>query len=221
MRSSFPGPPCSAASSALSIAALHRFHWPSAPPLRAKRPSPRPDGRNQVTVELREGHLTYSLDRDGRALILPSLLGFEFRGAAAAPRRPENHRHHPAVPRRMVDPALGRSGPGARPPQRAGGLGGGDRGARAGASPSGFAPSTTASGFRYELPEQPGLGAFEITEELTEFALADNSRAWWIPSNRPRMDRSEMLYSSAPVEHARQRADSAHHGDRGTAGPSW
>jgi alpha-glucosidase len=54
-------------------------------------------------------------------------------------------------------------------------------------------------GFRYEFPEQPGLGAFEITDELTEFALADNARAWWIPSNWARMDRSEMLYSSGPV----------------------
>ena len=54
-------------------------------------------------------------------------------------------------------------------------------------------------GFRYELPEQPGLGDFEISDELTEFALADNARAWWIPSNWPRMDRSEMLYSSGPV----------------------
>src|SRR2546426_7022224 len=38
-----------------------------------------------------------------------------------------------------------------------------------------------------------------ITDELTEFALADDARAWWIPSNRPRLDRSEMLYSSSPV----------------------
>src|SRR3954463_1006717 len=42
-----------------------------------------PDGRNQVTVETRDGRLNYSLARDGRALILPSLLGFEFRGAPA------------------------------------------------------------------------------------------------------------------------------------------
>ena len=54
-------------------------------------------------------------------------------------------------------------------------------------------------GFRYELPEQSGLGTFAIRDELTEFALADNGRAWWIPSNWPRMDRSEMLYSSGPV----------------------
>ena len=54
-------------------------------------------------------------------------------------------------------------------------------------------------GFRYEFPAQPGLGEFEITDELTEFALADNARAWWIPSNWPRKDRSEELYSSGPV----------------------
>jgi alpha-glucosidase len=48
-------------------------------------------------------------------------------------------------------------------------------------------------GFRYELPAQPGIGEFEITEELTEFHFADNARAWSIPSDRPRMDRSEML----------------------------
>ena len=54
-------------------------------------------------------------------------------------------------------------------------------------------------GFRYEVPAQSGLGEFEISDELTEFALADDARAWWIPSNRPRLDRSEMLFSSSPV----------------------
>src|SRR5437660_9920875 len=40
-----------------------------------------PDGRNVVTVQVREGRLTYALERDGRAVLLPSGLGFEFRGA--------------------------------------------------------------------------------------------------------------------------------------------
>src|SRR5947209_16381140 len=40
-----------------------------------------PDGRNRVTVEIRDGALTYSLDRDGRAVLLPSRLGFAFQGA--------------------------------------------------------------------------------------------------------------------------------------------
>src|ERR1041385_7505519 len=40
-----------------------------------------PDGRNRVTVEIRDGALTYSVDRDGRAVFLPSRLGFAFQGA--------------------------------------------------------------------------------------------------------------------------------------------
>jgi alpha-glucosidase len=54
-------------------------------------------------------------------------------------------------------------------------------------------------GFRHVLPAQPALADFEIQDELTEFAFADNARAWWIPSDIARKDRSEMLYSSSPV----------------------
>ncbi|NJD18307.1 MAG: glycoside hydrolase family 97 protein, partial [Gemmatimonadetes bacterium] len=53
--------------------------------------------------------------------------------------------------------------------------------------------------FRYEFPGQPGLQAFQVEEELTEFAFADNAIAWWIPSDRARQDRSEMLYSRSPL----------------------
>ena len=157
-----------------------------------------PDGRNQVTVEVREGQLTYSLARDGRALILPSLLGFEFRGAP--PLRDElritdstrrshdewwtqpwgevarvrDHHHEVAV---AVEETAS--------PHRRFTL-------RVRAFDDGV-------GFRYEFPQQPGLSDFEISDELTQFALADNARAWWIPSNWARKDRSEMLYSSGPV----------------------
>ena len=157
-----------------------------------------PDGRTEVAVEVREGRLSYSLARDGRALILPSLLGFEFRGAP--PLRDGLHitdttrqshdewwtqpwgevarvrDHHNELAVTVEESAA---------PQRRFTL-------RVRAFDDGV-------GFRYELPEQPGLGGFEIQDELTEFALADNARAWWIPSNWPRMDRSEMLYSSGPV----------------------
>src|SRR3989440_6171215 len=40
-----------------------------------------PDGRNEVAVELHDGKLYYGLRRDGRAVLLPSLLGFELQGA--------------------------------------------------------------------------------------------------------------------------------------------
>src|SRR5436189_64302 len=38
-----------------------------------------------------------------------------------------------------------------------------------------------------------------LTPSRLGFAFADNARAWSIPSNRPRLDRSEQLYSSQPI----------------------
>ena len=169
-----------------------------AAPLRAQVRVVSPDGRNEVTVEIREGRLQYRLARDGRPLILPSLLGIALRGAPplrdglritdtarlshdewwtqpwGEVARVRDHHNELAV---AVEET-------AAPARR-------------------FTVRVRAFddgvGFRYELPAQPGLGTFEISDELTEFALADNGRAWWIPSNWARKDRSEMLYSSGPV----------------------
>ena len=55
-------------------------------------------------------------------------------------------------------------------------------------------------GFRYEVPQQPGYGAVNITEELTEFRLDDEKKlvqAWWIPGRR--WNRYEYLYNSTPL----------------------
>jgi alpha-glucosidase len=157
-----------------------------------------PDGRNRVTVEIRDGALTYSVDRDGRALLLPSRLGFTFQGAPplrdslrvvdtssnvvdetwtqpwGEVARVRDHHHELRVSIAEV------ASPGRR-------------------FVVAFRVFNDGIGFRYELPAQPGLGEFAITDELTEFALEDDARAWWIPSNRPRLDRSEMLFSSSPV----------------------
>ncbi len=157
-----------------------------------------PDGRNQVTIQVDEGRLYYSLTRDGRALILPSLLGFEFRGAPPlrdSLRITDTTRdthdetwtqpwgevarvrdHHNELAVAVAETAA----PNRRFTMR-------------------VRAFNDGVGFRYEFPEQEGLGAFEITDELTEFALADNARAWWIPSDWPRKDRSEELFSSGPV----------------------
>jgi alpha-glucosidase len=52
-------------------------------------------------------------------------------------------------------------------------------------------------GFRYELPEQEYLTDLEIVDEHTEFALADNHQAWWIPAYEP--ERYEYLYRKSPI----------------------
>jgi alpha-glucosidase len=157
-----------------------------------------PDDRNQVTVEIREGKLYYSVARDGRNIIMPSLLGFEFRGA---PPLRENLRITGTV-RNTVDRTWTQAwGEAARVRDHHNEL----RVSVVEAAAPGrrfdvaFRVFNDGVGFRYDLLAQPGLGAFEIMEELTEFAMADDARAWWIPSNRPRMDRSEFLYSSSPV----------------------
>ncbi len=179
----------------------------AAAPLQSQVRVASPDGRNQVTVEIRDSRLSYSLARDGRPMILPSVLGFEFRGAPplrdrlritdttrqakdewwtqpwGEVARVRDHYNELAVT--VVETGADTVRPSARPPVRH--------------FTVRFRAFDDGVGFRYELPNQPGLGEFVISEELTEFALADNSRAWWIPSNYARKDRSEMLYSSGPV----------------------
>src|ERR671924_371480 len=157
-----------------------------------------PDRRTQVTVAIRDGGLYYSINRDGRALFLPSRLGLAFRqgpplrdslrivdtvrsthdetwtqpwGEVAHVRD-----HYNELTVSLIETA---------PPARR--------------FTVVFRVFDDGIGFRYELPKQAGLDEFAITDELTEFTLADDARAWWIPSNRPRLDRSEMLFSSSPV----------------------
>ena len=157
-----------------------------------------PDNRNAVTVDVRDGTLFYSVSRDGKPLVTPSRLGFTFRNATALRDSlrvtGESHStfdetwaqpwgelakvrdHHNEM---RVEVAEGRA-----PSRR-------------------FSVVVRAFndgvGFRYELPDQPGLTDYEISDELTEFSLADNARTWWIASNRPRLDRSEQLYSEGPL----------------------
>ena len=157
-----------------------------------------PDGRTQVSVAIRDGGLYYSIDRDGRALFLPSRLGLAFRGMpplrdslrivdSARSTHDETwtqawgevahvRDHHNELSVSLVETA---------PPGRR--------------FTVVFRVFDDGLGFRYELPRQAGLDEFAITDELTEFTLEDDARAWWIPSNRPRLDRSEMLFSSSPV----------------------
>ena len=157
-----------------------------------------PDGKNVVTVSVRQGTLSYSLDREGKPLLLPSRLGFEFRGAPPL-----------GDSVRIVDSARTKAdeiwtqpwGEVARVRDQHNEL-------RVTAEETTsrhrrfvvvFRAFDDGVGFRYELPEQPGLADFEIMDERTEFTFAQNARAWWIPSNKPRLDRSEFLYAASPL----------------------
>lgn len=57
-------------------------------------------------------------------------------------------------------------------------------------------------GFRYEWPEQPNLKQLVIKDELTEFALAEDSDVWWIPAYQP--EHYEYLYKKTKVSDVKQ-----------------
>ena len=157
-----------------------------------------PDGRNVVTVELRAGQLQYSVARNGTRVLLPSRLGFAFRGA------------RPLVDGlRLVDTTRAARdttftlpwGEVARVRDQHAEL---RLAVEETAAPNRrlvvvFRAFDDGVAFRYELPEQPGLRDFVILDELTEFALAEDPRAWWIGASRSMPDRQEQLYSSGPL----------------------
>lgn len=51
-------------------------------------------------------------------------------------------------------------------------------------------------GFRYEFPVQPALHYFIISDELTQFNLAGDPTAWWIPGD---YDSNEYLYTTSKL----------------------
>ena len=53
-------------------------------------------------------------------------------------------------------------------------------------------------GFRYVFRDQPGLERLNIAEELTEFTLAEDATAWWIPAFE--WNREEYLYHTTPLQ---------------------
>jgi alpha-glucosidase len=157
-----------------------------------------PDGKNVVTVSVRQGALWYSLSRQGTPLLLPSRLGFEFRGAAPLG---DSVRIVDSVRTKVDETWTQPWGEVARVRDQHNEL-------RVTAEETtsrhrrfvvAFRAFDDGVAFRYELPEQPDLRDFEIVDERTEFTFASNARAWWIPSNKPRLDRSEFLYAASPL----------------------
>ncbi len=53
-------------------------------------------------------------------------------------------------------------------------------------------------GFRYELPQQPGLKTMKIADETTEFDIAPKGTAWWIPGGE--WNRYEQVYQKTPID---------------------
>jgi alpha-glucosidase len=155
-----------------------------------------PDGKNVVTVTLGGGVVRYQISHDGTDVIQPSKLGFVFKDAEplnanmrlvrseissfdetwtqpwGEVKDVRNHYNELRVDlEETTDPRRWMT--------------------------LVFRAYDDGVGFRYELPEQKHLTDFAIMDEQTEFALAGNHQAWWIPAYRPQ--RYEYLYRKSPI----------------------
>lgn len=53
-------------------------------------------------------------------------------------------------------------------------------------------------GFRYELPQQPGLATARIADEITEFDIVPKGTAWWITGGE--WNRYEQVYQKTAID---------------------
>jgi alpha-glucosidase len=161
-----------------------------------------PNGRTLVTIAAPGGQLTWSAMRDGRPVVMSSRLGIAFRdapaiggGMAIVESARRDHDETFTLPWGEVRSV--------RDQHR-------ELRVRL-AEREGLRRELwvvvrvfdDGLGFRYELPSQTNLRDFEIMEELTEFAMAEDMKAWWIPADVSSPDRQEMLYSAGPVSKLR------------------
>ncbi|MCL2094872.1 glycoside hydrolase family 97 protein [Candidatus Saccharibacteria bacterium] len=62
--------------------------------------------------------------------------------------------------------------------------------------------------WRYEIPSQPNLHKFKITNEVTEYSVDLNSTVWWIPAFQP--DRYEYNYEKSKLLELGETSQSVH-----------
>lgn len=157
-----------------------------------------------LTVEIDinpAGHATYSVERNGEAVIEPSRLGFLFTDAEKLDRyfklggtwtrSFDETWEQPWGERRFVRNHYNELR--VRLTERAHAMRSVD---------VVFRVYDDGVGFRYEFPEQASLDTVNIAEELTEFVIADPGTAWWIPAGE--WNRYEYLYHETPVSEVTQ-----------------
>ncbi len=155
-----------------------------------------PDERIELTFDLRDGAPYYAVKRDNKPVILPSRLGFRLQtgpdladgfelDGSRVQRTDETWEQpwgeqtlirdqHTELYIKLDDAEGGRR-----------------------ALDIIFRVFNDGVGFRYRIPNQPDAEAIEISDELTEFRLTGDHRAWWIPAFKG--NRYEYHYTDSPL----------------------
>ena len=153
-----------------------------------------------VTLELDDGRLAYRIDRLGEPVIASSRLGFLLRDG-----RLERNLELVSQRRRSVDETWEQPwGESRFVRNRYEELHASFREAvnRKRVFDVVFRVYDDGVGFRYEFPRQADGGDIIIDDELTEFVIAEQSTAWWIPAGE--WNRYEYLYQRTPLTEVSQ-----------------
>ena len=198
-----------------------------------------PDGQLELKFAVVDGVPEYALDRAGKAVVLPSRLGYELLdresldggftltgtafdsfdetwepvwGEEASIR---NHYNELLVTleQRPESARKAQSGVSVTDPEYTGDLG----------NPYGkgavmqvrFRLYDEGLGFRYEFPLENALTYFKVKDELTEFALTGDHTAWWIPGD---YDTQEYNYTESKLSEIRGRNESMRLGNASAEG---
>jgi hypothetical protein len=198
-----------------------------------------PDGQLELKFAVVDGVPEYALDRAGKAVVLPSRLGYELLdresldggftltgtafdsfdetwepvwGEEASIR---NHYNELLVTleQRPESARKAQSGVSVTDPEYTGDLG----------NPYGkgavmqvrFRLYDEGLGFRYEFPLENALTYFKVKEELTEFALTGDHTAWWIPGD---YDTQEYNYTESKLSEIQGRNESMRLGNASAEG---
>ena len=155
-----------------------------------------PGGTLCFELELVAGIATYAVERNGQPVVAPSKLGFLLRGAGKWEHgmklgEPTRRRHRttweqPWGESRLVVNAHNEISVPIT-----------EQGKTKRAINLVARVFDDGVGFRFEFPEQPQLEQVRIDEELTEFVIAGDAEAWWIPGGE--WNRYEYLYNRTPA----------------------
>ena len=176
-----------------------------------------PDGKLELQFEVKDGVPYYNLNKDGKAVVLPSKMGFtlEWRDDLAHAFELKDVKYdtfdetwepvwgEEAQIRNHYNEML------VTLEQPAGSVESMDHSTetRATVMQIRFRLYDDGLGFRYEFPMENALVYFWIKEELTEFAMTGDHTAWWIPGD---YDTQEYNYTESKLSEIRGLYDAAH-----------
>jgi len=155
-----------------------------------------PDGLTEIVFELQSGVPTYRVTRQGTPILAPSRLGLKLeQGPSLCDGLHLLSTRFDALDQTWEQPwgekrLIGNHYQGFKV----------TLGSAAGSEPTlqlEFRAYDDGIAFRYLIPDQEGLSQLHVMDELTEFALPADHKAWWIPAFEG--NRYEYLYEASPV----------------------